>query len=199
MRARLAIAVSGCACELREVVLRNKPAALLRASPKGTVPVLVLPDGRVVEQSLDIMLWALGERDPNGWVPPDTDELADMRALIDACDGPFKQDLDRYKYPDRYEEGVEALEHRARGADWLAALDARLAVSAYLFGDRASLADAAIMPFVRQFAQVDRQWFDGQAWPALHAWLAGWLESDLFGSIMAKYEPWECGTGVPFP
>lgn len=213
MRARMALAVSGQACELREVVLRNKPAELLRASPKGTVPVLVLSDGAVIEQSLDIMLWALERHDPRGWLEPETGGRDDMLALIAACDGEFKHGLDRYKYPQRY-ENVDPLAQRARCAEWLRGLEERLSRHAVaagkpnadikmpgpgLFGVRAALADAAIMPFVRQFAQVDRGWFDGQPWPALHAWLAAWLVSPLFDSIMGRHAPWDGGQGVPFP
>lgn len=198
MRARLALVAGGQQCELREVVLRNKPAALLQASPKGTVPVLVLPDGRVIEQSLDIMLWALGRHDPEGWLVPESGSQADMLALIAECDGPFKHGLDRYKYPDRY-DNVDPLQHRAACAAWLQGLETRLQQGPGLFGARACLADAAIMPFVRQFAQVDRSWFDAQPWPALHAWLGAWLESPHFKAVMHKYTPWVEGQGVRFP
>lgn len=102
MRARLALVVSGQRCELREVVLKAKPQGLLQASPKGTVPVLVLPSGQVLEQSLDIMLWALGQHDPQSWLHPSQGTQAEMQALIAECDGPFKQALDRTKYPTRY-------------------------------------------------------------------------------------------------
>ena len=198
MRARLALAVSGTQCELREVVLRDKPAELLQASPKGTVPVLVLADGRILEQSLDIMLWALSRHDPQGWLAPEVGELEQMLALIGECDGGFKHDLDRYKYPDRY-EGADAMSHRESAWQWLKMLDDRLAYSAYLFGERPALADAAIMPFVRQFAQVDRAWFDAQPWPALLGWLGHWLESDLFQAIMVKHAPWAGAPGASFP
>ena len=117
MRARLALAVSGQACELREVVLRNKPQGLLHASPKGTVPVLVLPTGQVLEQSLEIMLWALAQHDPEGWLIPSHGNLQDMLALIAECDGPFKQALDRCKYPSRYPDADIGAE-RARAVAW---------------------------------------------------------------------------------
>lgn len=213
MRARLALAVSGQACELREVVLRDKPAALLQASPKGTVPVLVAEDGCVIEQSLDIMLWALGRHDPQRWLTPENGSLEDMLALIGACDSEFKPCLDRYKYPDRYED-VDSLDQRSKALAWLVGLEARLAVHLAgadawddgaaipghgLYGRRSSLADAAIMPFVRQFAQVDRAWFDAQPLPALQAWLKAWTGSDLFGEVMQKYTPWDGAGGVSFP
>lgn len=212
MRARLALAASGQGCELREVVLRDKPAALLRASPKGTVPVLVLPDGAVIEQSLDIMLWALGRHDPQGWLRPESGGLEDMLALIAACDSEFKPCLDRYKYPDRY-ENIDPSDQRSEAAQWLAGLESRLSGKGGagvhedaaglpgpgLSGARAALADAAIMPFVRQFAQVDRAWFDAQPWPALRGWLSAWTASALFASIMEKHTPWDGTQGVSFP
>jgi len=198
MRARLALAASRQQCELREVVLRNKPAQLLQASPKGTVPVLVLPGGDVIEESLDIMLWALSDNDPEGWLKPSRGDLQEMLSLISQNDGAFKHHLDRYKYPQRYEV-AEPLVHRAAGARWLRDLQARLAHSGQLFGSVPSLADAAIMPFVRQFAQVDRDWFDAQPWPAVHAWLAAWLAAPLFHSVMGKYAPWSDGPGILFP
>lgn len=192
MRARMAIAISGQRCELREVVLRDKPAALLAASPKGTVPVLVDLDGRVIDQSLDIMLWALRRNDPAGWLAPTHGTLADMLALVDECDGDFKPALDGYKYPQR-QPGSDAEAQRAQGALFLARLEARLQATACLHGDRAALADAAIAPFVRQFAQVDAAWFDAQPWPKLRAWLAARLEAPVFTCVMEKYPKWRPG------
>jgi glutathione S-transferase len=199
MRARLAIAVSGQTCELREIILRDKPADMLRASPKGTVPVLIDDDGRVIEQSLDIMLWALRGNDPQSWLAPQRGSPADMQALIELCDGEFKQHLDRYKYPDRY-EGVDGIEHRTAGAVFLHSLEARLQGAPYLFGDRICMADMAIAPFVRQFANTGKDWFDQQHWPALRTWLADIVDSALFEHILLKFPRWEAGTqGVSFP
>lgn len=199
MRARLALAVSGQACELREVVLKNKPQGLLQASPKATVPVLVLPDGEVLEQSLDIMLWALAQHDPEGWLAPTQGTVPEMLALIADCDGPFKQALDRCKYPGRYADADVETE-RAKAAVWLSALDARLAVHPYLFGAHAALADMATAPFVRQFAGIDADWWAAQPWPRLQAWLAHWQSSPLLTSVMHKLPAWEDGTlGVDFP
>ncbi|WP_428000849.1 glutathione S-transferase [Acidovorax sp.] len=199
MRARLALAVSGQVCELREVVLRAKPQGLLQASPKATVPVLVLPDGQVLEQSLDIMRWALGRNDPAGWLTPSHGTEAAMLALIAECDGPFKQALDRCKYPSRYPEADGALA-RAQAVEWLQGLEARLAGQPFLFGDHAALADMAIAPFVRQFAGIDAGWWDAQPWPQLQAWLAQWQASHLFESVMHKLPAWVDGTeGVVFP
>lgn len=198
MRARLALAAGRQHCEVREVVLRDKPPQLLQASPKGTVPVLVLTDGTVIDESLDIMLWALSRNDPLCWLEPQTATPADMMALIARCDSDFKASLDRYKYPQRY-GNVDPLEHRARCAAWLAELEKRLAASGALCGNRASLADAAIMPFVRQYAQVDRSWFDRQPWPQLMRWLNDWTSGTLFQSVMDKYAPWDGQKGILFP
>jgi glutathione S-transferase len=185
MRARLALAVSGTRCELREVKLSAKPQAMLVASPKGTVPVLVLPGGKVIGESLDIMRWALANRDPEGWL------ARDDPALIATNDGPFKHDLDRYKYPDRH--GVDALLHRESGLAFLREIDARVADAGQLCGPARGLADAAIMPFARQFAAIDREWFDTQPLPHLKAWLAGHLASAVFNAIMLRVTPWSPG------
>ncbi len=200
MRARLALAVSGQACELREVVLKSKPQALLQASPKGTVPVLVLPSGQVVEQSLDIMLWALALHDPEGWLTPSQGTVQDMVVLIAECDGPFKQALDRCKYPSRYPDAhIDA--ERARAVAWLGTLATRLSPGQpHLFGTHPALADMAIAPFVRQFAGIDPAWWAAQPWPQLRAWLDKWQDSDLWASVMHKLPPWVDGTeGVRFP
>ncbi|MDT0509406.1 glutathione S-transferase [Novosphingobium sp. MMS21-SN21R] len=188
MRARLALAVSGTVCELREVKLSAKPAAMLAASPKGTVPVLVLPDGTVIDQSLDVMRWALAQSDPEGWLSRDDP------ALIERNDGAFKHDLDRYKYPERH--GSDALAHRTSGIAFLRDLDARLAVHGQLNGEERGLADMAIMPFVRQFASVDAVWFAGLDLPHVQRWLGGHVESALFAAVMGKFPPWAEGDAV---
>jgi UPF0176 protein len=189
MRSRLALAVSGQVCELREVVLRDKPQALLDASPKGTVPVLIDGEGQVLDQSLDIMLWALERNDPEGWLTPDQGTVDDMRRLIAQFDEGFKYHLDRYKYPERYAD-VDAQVHRAEGAQYLERLNTQLSETPYLFGQRAALADMAIAPFVRQFAITDSDWFNTQPWPDLQTWLVTWLNSDLYTRIMQKYPQW---------
>lgn len=185
MRARLALLVSGTVCELREVKLSAKPAALIAASPKATVPVLHLPDGEVIDQSLDIMRWTLGQADPEGWL-----DRVDA-ALIAANDGPFKHHLDRYKYPDRH--GSDRAEHRAAGLDLLAVLEERLGRASHLDGPARGLTDAAIFPFVRQFAETDRGWFDAQPLPHVHDWLARQLASALFAAAMVRPDPWRPG------
>jgi len=190
MRARLALAVSGTGIALREVKLAAKPAAMLAASPKGTVPVLLLPDGTVIEESAAIMRWALARHDPEGWLERDD------AALIAANDGGFKQHLDRYKYPQRH--GSEPHEHRAAGLGYLMELEARLSRSAFLCGAARGLADAAIAPFVRQFAGVEPDWFAAQPLPHVQRWLAGYVGSPLFSAIMLRTAPWQAGDAPLF-
>lgn len=197
MRARLALQASGQRCELREIVLRDKAPEFLAASPKGTVPVLLTTDGDVLEESLDVMLWALRTHDPERWLVPAVGDLDAMLDLIDTCDTGFKPNLDAYKYASR-DTPEKALVARQAGSAFLEQLDARLAQSRYLFGDRLSLADAAILPFVRQFANVDRTWFDGEPWPHLGAWLEELLDSPRFAGIMKKYARWQANDAPIF-
>jgi len=185
MRARLALWVSGTRCELREVKLSAKPPQLLEASPKDTVPVLVTQDGVVIEESLDIMRWALTRKDPEGWLE------CDVPALIEANDGPFKYHLDRYKYPNRH--GSDPAEHRSAALEILTGLEKRLAEHPQLCGARRGVADMAIFPFVRQFAATDGTWFSAQPLPKLQVWLAGHLRSNDFAAIMTKHAPWQPG------
>lgn len=202
MRARLAVAVSGHRCELREVVLRDKPSEMLDASPKGTVPVFVDPDGRVIDESIDIMLWALQQHDPERWLAPQQGDREAMMQLISQFDAGFKYHLDRYKYPGRYADSVEvnAQSQRDEGAVYLEKLNAQLAATGWLFGTRAALADMAIFPFVRQFALTDAGWFNAQPWPDLQRWLSARVSSGLYETIMKKYSPWQPGTvGDDFP
>lgn len=183
MRARLALDAAGIALEHREILLKDKPAEMLAASPKGTVPVLVLPDGRVIDESLDVMRWALGQNDPEDWLAAG----GAMDDLIATNDGPFKHHLDRYKYAARY-EGAVAEDHRAAAATILDGLERRLSNSPQLMGEKMSLADAAIFPFIRQFANTDRDWFDAQDWPHLQCWLEAHLDSARFRRVMTKHE-----------
>ncbi|MFK7742536.1 MAG: glutathione S-transferase [Planctomycetota bacterium] len=192
MRARMALAASRQPIELREVELRDRPAELYAASAKGTVPVLVLPDGEVIDESLDVMRWALGQRDPLAWLPASEDRRADCEALIAQNDGVFKHHLDRYKYATRYqEEGVDESEHRAAGAVILRELDGRLCRNEFLLGPEFTMTDAAIAPFVRQYALTDRSWFDAQEWTALRAWLDAFTSSQRFLAVMQKYRLWQ--------
>jgi glutathione S-transferase len=199
MRARLALMVSNRVCELREVVLRDKPQEMLEVSAKGTVPILIDVDGGVLDQSIDIMLWALRQHDPEKWLMPEQGSVAEMLELIALFDEGFKYHLDRYKYPDRY-PGVDAQAHRHEGSLYLGRLNAQLSATKYLFGNNVALADMAIAPFVRQFAHRDRAWFNEQPWPGLQAWLAEFTESQIYSSVMQKYPPWQSGNaGVVFP
>jgi glutathione S-transferase len=185
MRARLALHQAGITVTLAEVALRDKPAALLAISPKGTVPVLQLPDGTVLEQSLDIMRWALAQHDPQGWLTQAP--LDAMLTLIGRNDGPFKAALDHYKYPERNPDQTREATRAHALALHLLPLEAQLAHAPYLFGAQASLADMALLPFVRQFAQVDRAWWDGAApLPRLRDWLQGLTNTALFQQVMAK-------------
>jgi glutathione S-transferase len=188
MRARLALWVSGQRCVLREVALAQKPEAMLKASPKGTVPVLVTSEG-VIDESLDIMLWALQQNDPQAWLPQTPHDLSAVLPLIRASDTVFKQHLDRYKYPSRFGL-LDGLNDREKGADFLTTLEQRLTQHAFLNGDRWGLADVALAPFVRQFAHVDRPWFESQAWPLLNKWLQSFEQSTAYKAIMHKYKVW---------
>ncbi|MGL5064149.1 MAG: glutathione S-transferase [Microcoleus sp.] len=199
MRARLALAVSNRTCELREIVLRDKPLEMLEVSPKGTVPVLVDVGGEVLEESIDIMLWALTQHDPEKWLRPDRGSLAEMVELIAQFDSKFKYHLDRYKYPDRY-SGVDAQLHRHEASVHLEQLNTQLNETKYLYGNNTALADMAIAPFVRQFARTDLTWFNEQPWPQLQAWLTQFTDSAIYHSVMHKYPKWESGNpGVMFP
>ena len=182
MRARMALRYSGVPLTTLEVSLKAKPAEMLAASPKGTVPVLVCADGRVIEQSLDIMRWALARNDPDNWLQPGNPLI---EQLIEQNDSVFKVQLDRYKYAIRYPE--YPMEHyRAQGEQFLLRLDTLLKQSPYLAGDSLSLADVAVAPFVRQFTHVDRDWFEQSPYPHLRIWLERFLTSTLFASVMTK-------------
>lgn len=191
MRARLAIAASGLTCTHREILLRDKPQSMLDASPKGTVPVLVLADGRVIDESLDVAKWALNEADPHDWLAP-FKAGGEADALIARNDGPFKHHLDRYKYASRYED-VDPSEHRAEGVKILEDLNDRLADTGFLGGEAFTFLDAGIAPFVRQFRIPDKAWFDGLALPHLQKWLHDFMESERFAIVMKKYPVWDGG------
>ncbi|MES2071731.1 MAG: glutathione S-transferase [Pseudomonadota bacterium] len=194
IRARLALKYATIPVEVREVALRSKPAAMLALSPKATVPVLQLPDGAVIDQSIDIMRWALAQHDAAGWLPDaDSDTAATAGQLIEVNDGPFKALLDRYKYAGRYPEFTAETYRDHAVALQIAPLDERLQQAPYLLGRRISLADIALFPFVRQFAHVDPDWFNASPYRALNAWLDGLLESPLFHAVMPKLEPWQPG------
>ena len=183
MRARMALLASGSPYAHREILLRDKPAEMLAASPKGTVPVLVLPDGKVIDESLDIMRWALARHDPEDWLSHVDD------ALIAAFDDAFKHHLDRYKYAGRYD--ADPHPHREAALAMLGTIAERLAARDYLGGASRGFGDIALFPFVRQFSMVDAPWFAGAAPPPVCGWLARLLASDLFERAMVRVAPWK--------
>lgn len=202
MRARMTLAYAGIKWEHREVLLKDKPAAMLAASPKGTVPVLMLtsPETRqganvqveiqVIDESIDIMHWALDHQDPDGWRELNPQQRRQADALVEAMQQQFKPNLDKYKYGNKLSAAQHRV-HRDRCENQLAQFDQRLAEHTYLLSDKLSFVDIAWFPFVRQFANVDRAWFDALAYPHLQRWLRHLLESELFLHVMAKHMPWQ--------
>jgi glutathione S-transferase len=183
MRARMALHVANIAVEIREISLRDKPAHMLQVSPKGTVPVLVLNDGQVIEQSIDIMDWALQQNDPQDWLAVD-----DMQRQywIEMNDGPFKAVLDCYKYPERF-PALSQVAYRAQGEAYLQQLESALQQHRFILGHQASIVDVALFPFIRQFSAVDAVWFGGSKYRAVLDWLNNWVGSELFTRVMQKY------------
>lgn len=198
MRARMGLYLSEIQVEQREIEFWDKPESMLEASPKGTVPVLVLPDAQVVEESFDIMLWALSRKDPYKWLDSKGEIPSEQAALVQRCDYEFKAHLDHYKYADRFPE-KSATYYREQGESFLQRLEAQLqesikqAKGKYLFGVEVSLADIAIFPFIRQFAHVDKDWFATSNYPALRQWLSQLMEADYFKAIMKNRPKWEAG------
>lgn len=188
MRGRMGLWSAGIEVRLREVVLRDKPQAMLDASPKGTVPVLLTDEGTVLDESIDIIRWALAQNDPDGWLR----HGAAADEILEEMDGPFKEHLDRYKYHTRY-EGADPDHHRVEAFKILERLNRRIAENGQLLGPEPTLADYASFPFIRQFANHDRKWFDALPLKSLQTWLAGHLSSDIFKSVMPKFDPWQPG------
>lgn len=187
IRARMALYYAGVQVELREILLRDKPASMLAASTKGTVPVLLLPEGVVLDESYEVMRWALEQSDPDQWW--DSSLTAEVDALIQQNDGSFKVCLDHYKYADRYPE--HAVEYyRSQAEIFLTVLEKKLTAGVYLFGDNVSISDVAIFPFIRQFAFVDKDWFDQAPYPKLQHWLSDFLASEIFSAVMDKHKVW---------
>ena len=195
IRARMAIAAASIEVTIREVLLKDKPPELIAASVKATVPVLVLPDGNVIDESLEVMGWALAQRDPLGWLSGE----GLSSDWIQTCDGEFKSWLDRYKYADRHPE--HTAEHYRREAEaFLRQIEDRLTGFSWLGGKAPSVTDVALFPFVRQFAGVEPAWWQGAPYPGTRIWLAQWLEGALFSAVMTKYPRWEPGQpGTRFP
>lgn len=185
MRARLAIASSGIQVELREIILRDKAPEFLETSPTATVPCLKVGE-RIVDESLQIMVWALGQNDPENLMQM----LTEGYSLMSTCDGTFKQALDRYKYPNRYSE-IDPIENRDAASSFIHELEQRL--DGNLFGPDPKLVDFAILPFVRQFAHVDLDWFSAQPWEKTKVWLQNFKDSARFAAIMDKYPKWANG------
>jgi glutathione S-transferase len=183
IRARLAIYSAGIEIEIREVLLRDKAPKFLEVSKSKTVPCLQTNDD-ILDESLDIMVWALNLNDPDHWLI-DTDKSLE---LIETCDGPFKNALDRTKYPNRYPD-ENAVENRMLASDFLDLIESQL--NPYLFGKNYNLADIAILPFIRQFAHIDFNWFLSQPWPKTVEWLETFKTSEMFNSVMKKYPKWE--------
>tara|TARA_B110001452_G_C15199829_1_gene416450 strand:+ start:348 stop:950 length:603 start_codon:yes stop_codon:yes gene_type:complete len=193
MRARLAIYKSAETIELRDVVLKNKPAEMLTASPKGTVPILVLPSLQVIDESLDVMLWALKEGDPDKLLSQHS--LTEMLAFIQRFDDEFKTCLEQYKCAKRYHESN--LEDCRKACElYIQELEKRLGENSFLFSPQESLADIAILPFIRQFARVERQWYLQSPYPNLKHWLNQYLQSAMFSKVMAKHPLWSNDSDV---
>ncbi|MFV1993694.1 MAG: glutathione S-transferase [Acidiferrobacterales bacterium] len=190
IRARMAIVASNVRVEIREVLLAKKPSAMLACSIKGTVPVLILPDGSVIDESMDIMLWALNQHDPHHWLSNDAVKRAEINGLIEFNDTDFKIKLDHYKYADRFP--AQSMEtHRQQVESFLQVLNERLENNRYLTGDDITLADIALFPFIRQCAHVDKTWFYQTHYTNLQAWLDMFLENKLFSDVMTKLPAWQ--------
>lgn len=190
MRARMAIAQSGVSCEMREIDLKDKPQALLDISPNGTVPVVLLPGGLVLDQNLEIMQWALKKNDPEGWLHHHHE---DTQKLIHIADNEFAASLKAYKYPD---ENCDP--HKARDTcfEFLKNLEMRIAAKGFLAAEKTSFADIAIFPLIRRFALVDWVWFEDCRLIRLKIWLNYFMHSPLFKVAMEKYSPWQPGDPV---
>jgi glutathione S-transferase len=187
MRARLAIVQAQQTVELREVVLRDKPPSMLEISPKGTVPVLQLPDETIIDESYDVMIWALTQNDPDNWLR--SVEHPTHTALLEENDGSFKKNLDKYKYANRHPKLTEE-QHRANGEVFLQKLEDLLKQNSFLIDQAPSITDAAIFPFIRQFTRVDQEWFESADYPNLKKWLDFYYKSSLLEQAMKKYPQW---------
>jgi len=192
MRARLAIKSSGIPVRLREIRLRDKPEEFIADSEKGAVPVLKFQDGKIIDESLEVVDWALSNNDPEDWLRVRRESPGFCHDFVKKLDGPFKDSLDRYKYATRYENGLEdEAIHRDLGAAFIREIDSRLQSQAYLSGADFGFLDAVSLPFIRQFRIANPNWFDLQSWGRVHGWLNEFLSSDRFGAIMTKFQPWK--------
>ena len=193
MRARMAIHISDQRCELREVLLRDKPPSMLEYSAKGTVPVLILQDGKVIDESLDVIDWALNLNDPDDWQRSKDKEKT--KELIKINDGEFKYHLDRYKYSKRYDNEDPEF-HRKKCLKFIESVNNELNNSKYIFDDNISYADIVLLPFIRQYRIADIEWFDSLPYNNLKKWLSSFLDSSLLNSIMKKYDLWQEGDSL---
>ena len=192
MRAHMALKNAGVKVELREVKLSAMPEQALALSDHATVPVLALTDGSVIDESWDIVKWALAQNDPDNWLGDDNRHLLDAEILIETNDYSFKTDLDHYKYADRYPEHSEEY-YREKCEEFIEELEDMLTENTYLLADQLSLADIGVFPFIRQFSLVDKEWFDQAPYPKVQQWLNQLINSDLFQSIFKKHELWKAG------
>lgn len=192
MRGRMGLKVSGLPYEHREIILLDKPEEMLKVSPKGTVPVFIKDDGAIIDESLDLLQWALSQNDPIGWLECDLEAAA---ALITANDTDFKHHLDRYKYASRYSDDAKRgdidMSHRLEAQKFIQNLEVRLTDSPYLLGETQSIADIAIFPFIRQFSNVEPEWWGSAPYPKTGEWLKRHLDSTLFKDIMVKHPLWK--------
>jgi glutathione S-transferase len=192
MRGRCAVKQSGVRVRLREILLRDKPDEFLKDSAKGTVPVLRLPDGSVIDESLEVMKWALNINDPDNWLNVLEEEPAFSDNFLDELDGDFKYSLDRYKYANRYDlNEIESLAYRKKGFNFLLRIEKRIEKNQFISGSKIGFLDIASLPFIRQYRIADPDWFDSQPIPGVQKMLNEFLNSILFRSIMEKYKPWE--------
>ena len=193
MRARMAIHISSQKCEIREVLLRDKPPSMLEYSSKGTVPVLVLQSGEVIDESLDVIDWALNLNDPDNWQRSKDNEKT--KELIKINDGEFKHHLDRYKYSKRYDNEDPEF-HRKKCLKFIEKINSELQNSKYIFDDEISYIDISLLPFIRQFRIADNEWFDELPYENVKSWLSNFLNSELLESIMSKHDLWKEGDEV---
>ena len=192
MRAHMALKKSGIQVELREVALSNMPEQALALSPKATVPILALPDGTFIDESWDIVKWALNKNDPDKWLGEDNEYLLDTEMLVETNDFSFKEDLDHYKYADRHPEKTQE-EYRELCLEFIEELEEMLSDNKYLLSNQLTAADVSVFSFVRQFSMVDKEWFDQAPYPKVQAWLNEILCSELFNDVFQKHELWQKG------
>lgn len=197
MRAHMALKNSGLKIELREVVLKDMPDELLTISAKATVPVLVLPDDRIIDESWDILKWALEKNDPGNWLGENNQFLPGAEMLVETNDFSFKNDLDHYKYADRFPEHSEK-DYRDACEEFIEELEEMLSENSYLLRDQISIADIAVFPFIRQFSLVDKNWFDRSGYQNVQRWLEKLITTELFQDVFQKHDVWEEGAATVY-